>query len=61
MNNPNNCLITREVVENILNYFGGIEDDNSMLKINNFFELRISDTLLLCILCLIISLFDLKK
>jgi len=35
MNNPNNCLITRDVVENILNYFGGIGDDNSMLKINN--------------------------
>jgi len=35
MNNPNNCLITREVVENILNYFGGIGDDNSILKINN--------------------------
>jgi len=35
MNNPNNCLISKEVVENILNYFGGIGDNNSILKINN--------------------------
>lgn len=35
MDNPNNRLITREEVENILNYFGNIGDDNQFLKINN--------------------------
>jgi dsRNA-specific ribonuclease len=35
MDNPQNRLITKEEVENILNYFGGIEDNNQMLKINN--------------------------
>ncbi len=35
MDNPNNTLITREEVENILNYFGNIGDNNVSLKINN--------------------------
>jgi dsRNA-specific ribonuclease len=35
MNNPNNRLITQTEVEDILNYFGGIEDGGSRLKINN--------------------------
>lgn len=35
MDNPNNRLITKEEVENILNYFGNIGDDNERLKINN--------------------------
>ena len=35
MDNPNNRLITREEVENILNYFGNIGDNNQFLKINN--------------------------
>lgn len=35
MDNPNNRLITREQVEQILNYFGGIEDGGVNLKINN--------------------------
>lgn len=35
MDNPNNILITREEVENILNYFGNIGDNNQFLKINN--------------------------
>lgn len=35
MNNPNNVLITKQEVENILNYFGPIGDNNQPLKINN--------------------------
>ena len=35
MDNPNNRLITREEVENILNYFGNIGDNDQFLKINN--------------------------
>jgi len=35
MDNPNNRLITKEEVENILNYFENIGDDNTFLKINN--------------------------
>mgnify|MGYP000843862158 FL=1 len=35
MDNLNNRLITREEVENILNYFGNIGDNNQFLKINN--------------------------
>jgi dsRNA-specific ribonuclease len=35
MDNPNNRLITREEIENILNYFGNIGDNNQFLKINN--------------------------
>lgn len=35
MNNSNNKLITKTEVEDILNYFGGIEDGGSRLKINN--------------------------
>jgi len=35
MDNPNNRLITKENVENILNYFGNIGDNNERLVINN--------------------------
>lgn len=35
MDNPNNKLITREEVENILNYFGNIGNNEEFLKINN--------------------------
>lgn len=35
MDNPNNRLISREEVENILNYFGNIGDNGQFLKINN--------------------------
>lgn len=35
MNNPNNCLITREEVEGILNYFGGIGGKGELLRIND--------------------------
>lgn len=35
MDNPNNKLITKEQVENILNYFGNIGDNNVFLHINN--------------------------
>lgn len=35
MDNPNNRLITKEEVENILNYFENIGDENEPLKINN--------------------------
>jgi len=35
MDNPNNRLITKEEVENILNYFENIGDNNERLKINN--------------------------
>jgi len=35
MNNPTNRLITKEEVENILNYFGNIGDNNTFLHINN--------------------------
>lgn len=35
MNNPNNKLISKKEVEDILNYFGGIEDGGRPLKINN--------------------------
>lgn len=35
MNNPNNKLISKQEVENILNYFGGIGDNGSRLSINN--------------------------
>lgn len=35
MNNPNNKLITKKEVENILNYFGGINDNGENLEINN--------------------------
>ena len=35
MDNPNNKLITKSEVEDILNYFGNIGDDNNRLCINN--------------------------
>jgi dsRNA-specific ribonuclease len=35
MDNPNNRLITKSEVENILNYFENIGDDGTFLKINN--------------------------
>lgn len=35
MDNPNNVLIKREDVENILNYFGNIGNNNTRLEINN--------------------------
>ena len=35
MDNPNNCLITKVEVENILNYFENIGDNNTRLEINN--------------------------
>ena len=35
MENPNNCLISKEEVENILNYFGTIGDNGTYLHINN--------------------------
>jgi len=35
MDNPNNRLITKEEVENILNYFENIGDNNERLLINN--------------------------
>lgn len=35
MDNPNNVLITKTEVENILNYFGNIGHDNTRLVINN--------------------------
>ena len=35
MDNPNNRFITREDVENILNYFGNIGNDNKRLLIND--------------------------
>lgn len=35
MNNPNNRLITKNEVEDILNYFGGIDDNGVRLEINN--------------------------
>lgn len=34
MNNSNNILISKDEVESILNYFGGIGDNDSSLKIN---------------------------
>lgn len=35
MDNPNNCLITKTEVENILNYFENIGDNGERLTINN--------------------------
>jgi dsRNA-specific ribonuclease len=35
MDNPNNQLANREKIENILNYFENIGDNNTKLKINN--------------------------
>ena len=35
MDNPNNRLITKDEVENILNYFENIGDNDTFLKINN--------------------------
>jgi dsRNA-specific ribonuclease len=35
MENPNNCLISKKDVENILNYFGNIGDNDTYLNINN--------------------------
>ena len=35
MDNPNNHIITKEEVENILNYFVNVGDNNEFLKINN--------------------------
>ncbi len=35
MDNPNNRLITKEQVEDILNYFENIGDDGSRLQVNN--------------------------
>lgn len=35
MDNPNNCLITKSQVEDILNYFENVGDNNSRLCINN--------------------------
>lgn len=35
MDNPNNCLITREQVENVLNYFENIGDNGQRLTVNN--------------------------
>jgi dsRNA-specific ribonuclease len=35
MENPNNCLILKKDVENILNYFGNIGDNDTYLNINN--------------------------
>lgn len=35
MNNPNNKLISKNDVENILNYFGNIGDNDTFLTINN--------------------------
>jgi len=35
MNNPNNKLITKREVEDILNYFGGIGNNGTRLSINN--------------------------
>ena len=35
MNNPNNKLISKKEVEDILNYFGGINDNGEHLEINN--------------------------
>jgi dsRNA-specific ribonuclease len=35
MDNPHNCLITKEDVENILNYFENIGDNGERLSINN--------------------------
>lgn len=35
MDNPNNKLISKEKVEDILNYFGNIGDNNERLSINN--------------------------
>ena len=35
MNNPNNRLITKSEVEDILNYFGSIGNDQKRLEINN--------------------------
>ncbi len=35
MNNPHNKLVTKQIVENILNYYGPIGDNNEPLSINN--------------------------
>jgi dsRNA-specific ribonuclease len=35
MNNPNNKLISKKEVEDILNYFGGVNDNGEYLRINN--------------------------
>ncbi|NBU33999.1 hypothetical protein EB118_03515 [bacterium] len=35
MDNPNNILITKEIVENILNYYGNIGDNGLPLEIGN--------------------------
>lgn len=35
MDNPNNCLITKTEVEDILNYFGNIGNDDTRLTISN--------------------------
>lgn len=35
MNNPHNRLISKKEVEDILNYFGGVGDNDSRLEINN--------------------------
>ena len=35
MENPNNILISKNDVENILNYFGNIGDNDTFLTINN--------------------------
>ena len=40
MDNSNNRLINKEEVENILNYFGNIGDNNLPLKINNLENYR---------------------
>ena len=44
MENPINVLISKEDVETILNYFGGIGDDGSKLTINNLEPYRIAFT-----------------
>jgi dsRNA-specific ribonuclease len=40
MDNSNNKMINKEEVENILNYFGNIGDNNTPLKINNLENYR---------------------
>lgn len=44
MDNPINTLITQEDVENILNYFGGIGENNSKLHIKNLELYRVAFT-----------------
>ena len=44
MDNPINMLITKDDVENILNYFGNIGLDGSKLTINNLEPYRIAFT-----------------